>query len=265
MQDQQQTQYPTQNQALGMQDIVLRAGERGIILGMTRTGKSTLAEHLILGWRQQYPKSFTLIADTKPRFQAERELDGRPTSVSGRYRRDDWGEVIPNSVVLPLRDVRSEIRMARQLKYDCAIAQIKERNRKTIMFVSDAIRYAYEDRPPKRPLFIYVDELNNFFRDAPRAAAAPIVMVITSGGERSVSFLGAAQRPRNISVESVESMTKLYWFYTPYKDDVVHLKDMGVPAGAKPPDKFYRFYFFDRYTYKSGMAQLNIGSKQSGS
>lgn len=243
---------------LTMQDITLKVGERGIILGKTRTGKSTLAEHLIETWREEYKDSFTLIADTKPRFRGERELNGIPTSISRRYSRDDWGEVVPDSVVLPLLNVRSELKQARSLGYKCAIAQIRERNRDTIMLVSNAIRYAYEDRPPKKPLFVYVDELNNFFRDAPQAARWPIVTVITSGGERSVSFLGAAQRPRNISIESMESLNKLYWFYTPYKEDVKHLKEMGIPETARPAPAYYQFYFFNGLNNQSGLAQLSL-------
>lgn len=126
------------------------------------------------------------------------------------------------------------------------------------MLCSYAIRYAYEDRPPRRPLLIYTDELNNFFRDAPRAAAAPIIMVITSGAERSVGFLGAAQRPRNISVEAMESMTKLYWFYSSYTEDVKHLRAMGVPPRARPAPNYYQFYFFDKYTRQDGLAQLQL-------
>lgn len=126
------------------------------------------------------------------------------------------------------------------------------------MLVSHAIRYAYEDRPPKKPLFIYVDELNNFFRDAPQAARWPIITVITSGGERSVAFLGAAQRPRNISIEAMESINKLYWFYTSFREDIKHLKDMGIPEDAHPPNKYYQFYFFDGLTYKRGYAQLSL-------
>lgn len=247
--------------SLTMKDITLKVGERGIILGKTRTGKSTLAEHLITSWREEYKNSFTLIADTKPRFRATKELDGRTTAFSRRYTRDDWGEEIPDSVVLPLNNVRSEIKQARRLGFKCAIAQIRERNPTTIMLVSDAIRYAYEDRPPRKPLFVYVDELNNFFRDAPQKARWPIITVITSGGERSVAFLGAAQRPRNISIESMESLNKLYWFYTPYREDIKHLKEMGVPETAKPPGQYYQFYFFDGMTHKYGLAQLNIGAR----
>jgi len=247
--------------ALSMDDLAIRPGQRGTILGETQTGKSTLAEHLIGRWRDEYPRSFTLIADTKPRFKASRELDGRPTSVSGRYRRQDWGEEIPNSVVLPMRGIaqlRSDIKMARSLKYNVAIVQIPERNYVNIMWCAYAIRFSYDDRPPKRPLLIYVDELNNFFRDAPRAASEPIKMVITSGAERSVGFLGAAQRPRNISVEAMESMTKLYWFYSSYSEDVKHLRAMGVPPRARPAPNYYQFYFFDKYTRRDGLAQLQL-------
>lgn len=234
-----------------------------MILGETRTGKSTLAEQLIEGWRLNYPKSFVLVADTKPRFKAARELDGRPTSVSRRYARQDWGEEIPNSVVLPLRNPRAEIRMARQLKYDVAIAQIPRRTRDYLGLVGLCMRYAYEDRPPRKPLLIYTDEMNNFFRlsEAPGHAREAIVMIITSGGERNVSFLGAAQRPRNISVEALESLTKLYWFHTPFGEDVKHLRNMGTPISAKPPDEYYKFYFFDKYTRKEGYAMLSLQSK----
>lgn len=233
--------------AFTMEDIRMNPGERGTILGKTQTGKSTLAMPLIEDWRVRFPKSFTLIADTKPNFRATHELDGRTTRQSRRYAKDDWGEdaVIPNSVVLPLKDPKAEIRMAMQLKFNCAIAQIRERNRYTIMPVSDAIRHAYELRPKGRPLLIYVDELNNFFRDAPQSARWPIITAITSGATRHVSVLVGAQRPRNISVEAVESLTKLYWFYFPNKDDINHLKEMGVPPTAHPALNYYEFYFYD--------------------
>lgn len=231
-----------------------------MLLGETRTGKSTAASQIIGWFGEDYESSFTLIGDTKPRFRAARELDGRPTKVSGRYRRQDWGEEVPGSVVLPLKNPRSEIRMARQLKYKVAIAQIPKRTRENLGMVGLAMQYAYEDRPPKKPLLVYVDEMNNFFRlsSAPASAREAIVMIITSGGERSVAFLGAAQRPRNISVEALESLTKLYWFHTPFTEDVKHLKNMGVPERARPPDEFYRFYFFDKYSRKEGFAMLSL-------
>lgn len=250
---------------LNEQDIRLRAGERGMLLGETRTGKSTTASQLITWYSEDYPKSFTLLVDTKPRFRGERELDGRPTAISRRYKRQDWGEEIPGSVVLPLRNVQQEIRMARNLKFRIAIAQIPHRSKEYLGLCGMAMYHAYNDRPPRQPLLVYVDEMNNFFRlsSAPAIAREAIVMIITSGGERSVGFLGAAQRPRNISVEALESMTKLYWFHTPFGEDVKHLKNMGIPATARTPNEFYRFYFFDKYTRKEGMAMLNLQKEKS--
>lgn len=224
-----------------LNDISLNVGERGLILGMTRTGKSTLASVLIQTWLNKYKRSRTLILDSKPRFRAQYQLNGLPAAPL--YRKWDWGEVIPGSVVIPLRNPRQEIKMAWNLGYRIIIAQIHSRS--DIGKLDEALKAAYEDREPKKPLFIYVDELNNFFRNGERTYDG-IIMVITSGGERSVAFLGAAQRPRWISTEAIESLTKLYWFYTPYFEDVKHLKSMGLPESARPPNKYHVFLFYDR-------------------
>lgn len=249
---------------VSIQDIALNAGERGIILGMTRTGKSTLAEQLIEVWRQKYDRSRTILLDSKPRFRAQWELDGRPTSMSRRYAKWDWGEVIPGSVVIPLVNPRQELKLAWSLKYTCVIAQINRRS--DIYRLDMTLQAAYEDRAKGRPLFFYADELNNFFRPGTggHKASDGIIMALTSGGERSVAFLGAAQRPRHISVEAMESMTKLYWFYTSFKDDNKHLMDMGVPPTAKPPNHYYQFYFFDRLTRREGICQLVLPTRTKG-
>lgn len=250
------TQPAYRNPGLSMADIALKAGERGTIIGETRTGKSTLAEQLIAQYRLDYPRGRVVILDSKPRFRAERELSGIPTRVSQRYRKWDWGETIPSSVVIPLVDWRGEIKHAWSLKYQCVICQIEQR--RDIWKLNECVKAAYEDRTPGRPLLIYADELNNFFRTEGRRASDGIIMVITSGGERSVGFLGAAQRPRNISVEAIESLTKLYWFKSPFVEDVKHLKSMGVPSTAKPPLNYYQFYFFDKMTSKQGYCQLAL-------
>lgn len=245
---------------LKMSHISLDIGQRGIILGMTRVGKSTLAEQLIAGWRAKYPQARTIILDSKPRFKAEHELDGRTTNMSKRYRQWDHGAFVPGSVVLPLKNIASEVKMAWSLKYNTIVAQIADR--RDIWKLDEALREVYLNRQPKRPLFVYADELNNFFRAEGRRAHHTIVTILTSGGELSVAFLGAAQRPRNISIEAVESMTKCYWFFTPYGEDIKHLKDMGVPSHARSPRNFYQFYFFDRMKSIEGYGQLVLNEEQ---
>lgn len=246
-------------QPLIMADLALKPGERGTIIGETRTGKSTLAEQLIAQYRLDYPKARVVILDSKPRFKAERELDGRPTRLTGRYKKWDWGEVIPGSVVIPLNNPTVEIKHAWSLGYQVVIGQIEQR--KDIWKLNDLCGAAYENRVKGRPLLIYADELNNFFRTEGKRASGNIIMVITSGGERSVGFLGAAQRPRNISVEAMESLTKLYWFKSPFVEDVKHLRNMGVPETARPPKRYYQFYFFDKMSSRQGYCQLALPAK----
>lgn len=218
-------------------------------------GKSTLAETLILNWTEEYEKSRTIILDTKPRFKAEYELNGVPCSVSRRYRNWDWGETIPGSVVLPLgANIRQEIKDAWRFGFRIIIAQIEDRN--DILKLSEVVKWGYMDRTKGRPIFFYFDELNNFWRARSPKAIDPIITTITSGGERSVGWLGAAQRPRWIGVEALESLTKVWWFKTPFGEDVKHLRNMGIPENAIPPKDKYVFYFYDRNTNMAGMATV---------
>lgn len=234
---------------------MLKSGERGLILGMTREGKSTFAEVNINYWYETIPNADILILDSKPRFRAQWQLSGLPAKPL--YREWDYGTYIPHSVVLPLRDPLSEIQMAWSLKYRVIIAQIPKRS--DIPKLDEAIHAAYTKRRKGRKLFIYVDELNNFFKIGVAGVRAGngIIMAITSGGEKSTAFLGAAQRPRNISVEALESMTKLYWFYTPFEEDNKHLRSMDLPMNAVPPaSRSYACYFFDRLSKKQGLIRV---------
>lgn len=240
---------------VAMQDIMLLPGERGLILGMTREGKSTLAEVQIDNWYTNYDDADILILDSKPRFRAAMQLNGLPAKML--YRNWDYGTEVPNSVVIPLRNIDQEIKHAWSLGYRIIIAQIPKRSE--IPKLDYAIHSAYNNRRKGRKLFIYVDELNNFFKIGVSGVKAGngIIMAITSGGEKSTAFLGAGQRPRNISVESLESMTKLYWFYTPFAEDNKHLRSMDLPMTAQPPgSRSYAFYFFNRLNKMQGMVRV---------
>lgn len=244
-----------------MDDILLRPGERGLILGMTGEGKTTLAENQIYHWNRNVGNSDILIMDSKPRFRAQWTLSGLPASAI--YREWDYGTYIPGSVVIPMDNPEAELKLARSLGFRIVIAQIHKRS--DIPKLDATLQAAYKVRKKNRKLLIYVDELNNFFKIGVSGVKAGngIIMAITSGRERSTAFLGAGQRPRNISVEALESMTKLYWFYTPFAEDNKHLRSMDIPLDAKPPPtKSYGFTFFDRDSKKYGMCRVNPVASQ---
>src|SRR5690349_21239400 len=61
-----------------LQDITLGTDERGLLLGMTGTGKSVLGEVIIDRWYEDERNSDIIILDTKPRFMAQWQLNGLP-------------------------------------------------------------------------------------------------------------------------------------------------------------------------------------------
>ena len=239
-----------------LDDVALHPGERGLLLGMTRTGKTTLAEWLLATAQRQYPKQKIVVLDSKPHFRGWRELNGMPASV--RYRKWDtgYGSFLPGSVVLPPgRDAKADIRWAWNQGYQTILAQIPP-SRHELPWLASVIEAAYEAKRKDEQLLIYVDETNHFFRWR-RSLGNAIINTLTSGGERNVGCLLGGQRPVNIGVEAMESATHLYWFYTPYREDVKKLRAMDVPLDAQPPVAgTHGFYFHSRTRQVRGVCKL---------
>jgi len=228
-----------------IEDVELRPAERGLLLGMTEMGKSTLGDALLAQARYKYPEQHIIIFDSKPNYRAAMELNGIPSLLRYRNWDDKKGVYIPGSVAIDSSmDPWGSLKFAWQQKYKVVVAQITKHD--DILWLSKVMRAAYEHKPKNKPLLLDVDETNHWFRGH-RGNGNIIIEILTSGRENGVGMLLGGQRPRNISVEAMESMTNLYWFHTPYGDDVKHLKSMGVPTTAQPGGfKDYKFYFFSR-------------------
>lgn len=239
-----------------LEDIALRPGERGLLLGMTRTGKTTLAEWLLDDARRRYPKQRIVVLDSKPHFRGEKELNGLPATL--RYRRwdDGYGSRLPGSVVLPPSgDAARDVRWAWEQGYQVILAQTSP-SRSELPWLAAVIEAAYRCKRKNEQLLLYIDETNHFFRWK-RSLGNAIVNTLTSGGERNVGCLLGGQRPANISVEAMESATNLYWFYTPYVEDVKKLRAMDVPVDARPPVAgTHGFYFHSRLRPVRGVCML---------
>lgn len=239
-----------------LDDIALHPGERGLLLGMTRTGKTTLGEWLLDYARRHYPKQKIVVLDSKPHFRGEKELNGLPAKL--RYRKWDtgYGSLLPGSVVLPPSDnAGRDIRWAWNQGYQTVLAQTSA-NRADLPWLAAVIEASYAAKRKDEQLLIYVDETNHFFRWR-RSLGNAIVNTLTSGGERNVGCLLGGQRPANISVEAQESATHLYWFYTPYREDVKKLRAMDVPPDAAPPGPgTHGFYFHSRIRPIRGVCRL---------
>src|SRR5260221_14049332 len=67
-----------------MEDIELRPAERGLLLGMTEMGKSTLGDALLARARYKYPDQHIIIFDSKPNNRPAMELNVIPSLLRNR-------------------------------------------------------------------------------------------------------------------------------------------------------------------------------------
>lgn len=88
-------------------DVTPGPGERHLIAGGMRTGKSGMADWCDREIRNTRPTCMALLLDTKPRFRAEMERGRfRRGRRDASYRYTGWakGPVVPNSVVADIWD-----------------------------------------------------------------------------------------------------------------------------------------------------------------
>lgn len=223
---------------------------------MTKTGKTTLHDQLILHDYRAHPQQDIIVFDTKPCYRGAHELTG--LSTRWRYRKWDTGKgiVLPDSVVISPEtgDPDSAIEQAWAQHYRLVVAQV--RRHADIPWLAAVMRHSYEHKRKNRPLRFVIDELNHWmYRN--KKQADDVIEYLTSGRENNVGMLLGAQRPRNVGVNSIESATVLYWFWTPWEEDQKHLRSMGIPTDAKPgPRGSHIFYCVNMDTGVRGPCKL---------
>jgi hypothetical protein len=189
-------------------EITPGKADRALIIGGTRSGKSTLMDHFIRQIVRERPHVQLLLLDSKPRFRTEAERWGpnnRFVRESGRHYKD-WssGPVIPGSMRV---DIHSEKPLRGFWKDDdkcrVAIAQTElatERGR--LLEIADDW---YQIRQRNADRVLAIDELLDYYhrnslsihgnRDVP-------LKVVRAGGERGFGGLYGAQRPKRVATSN---------------------------------------------------------------
>jgi energy-coupling factor transporter ATP-binding protein EcfA2 len=186
-------------------EIAPRKGERALIIGGTRSGKSTLMDHFMQHIVKERPNVQILLLDTKPRFRTEVERYG----PQNRFARDssnhykDWesGPVIPGSVRV---DIHREKPLERFWRDDdrCRIAVAQTElptERARLLEIADDW---YNIRQRKSDRVLAVDELlDHYHRNSLsiRADRDVPLKVVRAGGERGFGGLYGAQRPKRVA------------------------------------------------------------------
>lgn len=185
----------------------------------------------------------TLIVDTKPRFKAEFELNGFPTSASGRYHKWGYGSgILAGSCVLPGGSrISAELDQVWRLGHKIAIVQTEEETEWA--HASSVATVFYERYGAHIPRLVVVDELADFYKW--RALADVFQRIARNGRERDVALLAGSQRPRKVPTEVMTEMRRLYMFMLDYYEDIKHVWEFGIPRNTMMPQG-YSFYMFDK-------------------
>lgn len=233
-----------------LSEITPKKAERALIIGGTRSGKSTLMDHFMREMVKERPHVQILLLDTKPRFRAEIERYGPGNRFvrDADYHYKDWesGPVVPGSYRVNIHASEPLHRMwTPEDRCRIAIAQTElPTERRRLLQIADSW---YNVRQKRADRVLAVDELlDHYYRNSLSIAAdtdAPL-KVVRAGGERGFGGLYGAQRPKGLPPQITEELSVLYLFHLRYSADIKYLWDMGIPTDIEPPGEDQGDYAF---------------------
>lgn len=233
---------------VAFQDLIQGPGERHIIYGGTRTGKSSLMDWSMREIQSQRPSCMTLVADTKPRFRAERQCMG----PGNRWRKDakplyeHWasGPILPNSVVVDLNSSHPFRGLWNDDDYPAEIAIMQSDDPGHWRKMNDLMHAFVQKRIKDRERLVVVDEALDFYQrntlgiDASRDT---ILRTARAGGERNIGLMLGAHRPHGIPPLLNTLSSRVTLFHLRYGRDMKYLWDMGIPEEEDSPEGNYVF------------------------
>jgi hypothetical protein len=232
---------------MDLDEIAPKKGQRALILGGSRSGKSVLEDMLMRHAVKARPNIEQLLLDSKPRYRAEIERYGPGNKMvrSAGKHYGDWepGPTVPGSYRL---NIHADEPLKGYWKKDdpcrIIIAQTSEETERHKL-LEIANRW-FQTRKPSADRMLVVDELMDFYH-VNGGSISPSnnvpLKVARAGGERGFSALFAAQRPRGIPVQITEELSLLYLFHLRFEQDMKYLWENGVPTSVFPPDEDWAF------------------------
>lgn len=221
---------------------------RGMLIGTSRAGKSTLEEYLIADTRRQ-SNTRILIADTKPRFKTEFEIDGLP--IGRRYRRWRSEGFVPYAYRLPPNAVLTEqhwqIARLGTPKHLGTVIIAQTDNRDHYAWLDRTIQRFYNQARKDIDEYLVIDEAMALFQGRVTHTKGT-VQCIVSGGEIGIGVYIGSQRPKMIPNECMTEMTKAYVFEFDFEDDITKFFEMGAPKYFEIPNELHYFSYWDKWT-----------------
>lgn len=219
----------------------LKQGERGVLIGKTRSGKSTLAHELITCFlRETHGQGRVLVLDSKPRWRVLKKWNG----ISARYKGWVKGDVLEDSAEynprIPLKIQWDHARVLVYSSMDRRSRPVPDFQSRAFMLCRLAFRYAND----QRPVLLYFDETSDFVHGLQAITDEKLLQTVRAGGERNLSVLFGTQRPRSIPLSLLTEATVYYIFRIRSEDDRKYLAKYCDELQLRIPEEPYAFFVY---------------------
>jgi hypothetical protein len=241
----------------GIDQYVQGPGERHLVYGGTRTGKSSFMDWSLRYIQKTRPDCMTLVADTKPRFRAENLINPRFTSkrlnAAEQHTYDSWtaGPTLPNSVRVELSSAHPFRGLWNLKNHPGEIAIMQSDELRDWKLMNALMHEFVAQQTGGREKLIVVDEGLDFYQrntlgiDSRRDV---ILRTARAGGERNIGLLLGAHRPHGIPPLLNTLSSRVTLFHLRYDADMRYLWDMGIKEAESPEGN----YLFNHYTVEPG-------------
>ena len=228
-------------------ELTPQPGERSLVFGRSRTGKSAYQEWVARTVSDQRPNAMQILVDTKPRFRAETER--MPVNPKGRrsaaWRYKGWakGPVVPNSVAVDM-DSAHPFRGLWTRPGEIAILQGGDsRDWHRMLFLLTGFVNAQIGSRERR---IVVDEVLDFYQRITFGIDMKhdiFYRTARAGGERGIGLDLGAHRVHGLPPLVISQMSCITLFHLANNKDMDYLRDYGITDAESPEgDYIFRHY-----------------------
>jgi hypothetical protein len=233
-------------------DLIAQPGERHLIYGGTRAGKSSLIDWQAREISNSRPDCMQILIDSKPRFRAETErgLTGPKSRRSAAWRYQHWtkGPTVPNSVFV---DIHAEHPFRGLWTRPGEIAIMQSGDAQEWRRMLELLMAFVKAHIADRERHVTADEVMDFYGRTTWSLVNRndvFYLIARSGGERNIGESLGSQRVKGLPILIRNMFSRATLFNLAEENDVRYLSQNGIKNATCPTGN----YIFHQWTREPG-------------